>query len=368
MTVKKQILKVEREMLKFSCIIVNRDLCIEDVYQDEIGLFSIGTEKLKGKLIENVIHKEYIDLFSKIEIEKSGEAPVIYEVINEPDVEFEVEVLPFNHKLMIFIKSKSHEDREKLITLIHEKKKLEEKFLELSQAKEDADRTNQEKADLLLLLGHEFRNSLNSINGFIHILMSNSEDPLTLKQQTRLSKIGNASRQLEMIMNDAIDFVRLDQVKLRAKTEKIDVFGLIEDCIQSQSLDASVKDIKMIHQKGQSNLSILSDSKRLTQVLMNVLSNAVKYTNEGGCIHVNCYKYENRLVIEINDSGVGIHENDLAFIFSPYYRSSLTDSMSSGLGIGLSLVKQILTELGGSIRVRSEMKVGSRFIIELPME
>jgi signal transduction histidine kinase len=366
MTVKKQIVKVERELLKFSYIIVNKDLYIEDVYQDEIGLFPIGISNLKGKPIEKVINKDYVDLVSKIGIEKSEESPVLYELLNELDVEYEVEVLPFGHNIMIFIKSKTN-DKDKLVALTKKNKKLEAKYHELLLAKEHADRANREKTDLLLLLGHEFRNPLNSINGFLHLLMSNSEEPLTMDQQNRLSKIGNASKQLEMIMNDAIDFVRLDQVKLRVKTENIDVYGLIEDCIQAQSLDATAKNIKVIHQKGESNLSILSDSNRLTQVLMNVLSNAVKYTNEGGFIHVNSYKYAHRLLIEINDSGVGIHDNDLAFIFSPYYRSSSTDSMSTGLGIGLSLVKQILTELGGSIHVTSEVKVGSRFIIELPI-
>lgn len=367
MTVNKQIVKVEREMLKFSYIVVNQDLCIEDVFQDEIGLFPVDTKNLKGERIEKVINKDYIDLVSKMEFEKKEEFPILYELLNELDVEYEIEFLPFGRNIMIFIKSKAKDDKEKLISLIKKNEKLEVKYQELLRAKEHADRANREKTDLLLLLGHEFRNPLNSINGFIHILMSNSEEPLTKNQQNRVSKIANASKQLEMIMNDAIDFLRLDQVKLRVKTENIDVYDLIEDCIQAQSLDAASKNIKVILQKKDSKLTILSDSNRLTQVLMNVLSNAVKYTNEGGYIHINSYKYSNRLLIEINDSGVGIHDNDLAFIFSPYYRSSSTDSMSSGQGIGLSLVKQILTELGGSIHVTSEVKVGSRFIIELPI-
>ncbi len=365
MTANKQIVKVDREMLKFSYIVVNQDLYIEDVYRDEIGLFPVGTNNLKGQRIEKVINKDYVDLVSKIEIEKRREFPSLYKLLNELDVEYEVEFLPFGHNIMIFIKSKAKDDKERLISLTKKNEKLEAEYQELLREKEHADRANREKTDLLFLLGHEFRNPLNSINGFIHILTSNYEEPLTKNQQNRVSKIANASKQLEMIMNDAIDFLRLDQVKLRVKMKNIDVYDLIEDCIQAQSLDAASKNIKVILQKKDSNLTILSDSNRLTQVLMNVLS--VKYTNDGGYIHINSYKYSNRLLIEINDSGVGIHDNDLAFIFSPYYRSSSTDSMSSGQGIGLSLVKQILTELGGSIHVTSEVKVGSRFIIELPI-
>lgn len=362
MTAMKQIVEIEQQFLRVTYMMLNQDLCIQEVYLDQIGLFHSSNIVLQGRHIETVINKEYLELVSIIEVERSEKTPSLYKLSTELNDEYEVEILPFGKNIIVFFKCRINEN------IINETdKELESKYNKLSSAKELADRANREKTDLLLLLGHEVRTPLNSINGFLQLLMSNSEQLFTKDQQNRLLKIRNASKQIEEIMNDALDFVRLNQIKMRVKTENIDIYGLIEDCIQAQSLESSVKNIKVIHQKGDTKVSILSDSNRLTQVLMNILSNAVKYTNEGGYIHISSIKYEQKLLIEIIDSGVGIQEKELAFIFSPYYRSSSSDSMSTGIGIGLSLVKHILTELGGTIHVTSELGVGSRFIIELPI-
>lgn len=363
----KQIVDTELQSINSTYIVLNQDFCIKEVYQDNLGIFSSKNELL-GEPVKKVIKKEYLELVIKIENAKKNKKLSFLKVITKQNNEYEVEILPFENFLLVLIKEKLINTNFMINNLNDKNQELETKYHQVLVGLKDSDLANTEKTDLLLLLCHEFRTPLNIINGYLQILLSNSQQSLTKDQQKYLSKITNASKQLEMIMNDALDFVKVNKGKLRVKTEYIDINDLIEDCIQAQSIEACAKNIKITHQNEESNVLIYSDKKRLTQVLMNILSNAVKYTNEGGYIQINSLRNEQRLLIEVIDTGVGIQAKELAYIFSPYYRSSSTDSMSTGFGIGLFLVKQVLTELGGLVHVSSELGVGSRFIIELPIE
>lgn len=368
MVAMKQILEIETQLVRSTYIVLNIDLYIQEIYQDNIGLFSYGSGNLVGKKLNHVIGEKFLELAFKIEAVRSRKIPSLYKVITEQNDEYEVEILPFERYLLLLVKDRLTETNLMINKIYDKNKELEIKYNEVFEKLELSYISNREKTDLLLLLCHEFRTPLNIINGYLQLLLPNSEKTLSKEQQNHLSKINKASKQLEMIVSDALDFVKLKKNKLSIDIEYIDINNLIGDCIQAQSLEASEKNIEITHKDEETNVLIYSDKKRLTQVLMNILSNAVKYTNEGGYIQINSIRNEQRLLIEIIDTGVGIQAKELAYIFSPYYRSSSTDSMSSGFGIGLSLVKQVLTELGGLVHVSSEVGIGSRFIIELPTE
>ena len=242
---------------------------------------------------------------------------------------------------------------------ITEKKQTETAIL---KSKEEAEEANHAKSEFLSIMSHELRTPLNAILGFTQLL--NYEKTLSNEQQSHLNEINNAGNLLLELVNQILDLSRIEKGHVQLSIEKIDLCSMFEKC-HSMVSPLALKNNITLNIETQIDGYVIADYTRLKQVMLNLLSNAIKYNNENGSITTNVSLKESSVRISIIDTGTGIADEFLSEIFQPFNRLS-NDSTIEGTGIGLSISKQLIEMMGGSIGVSSKINDGSIFWIELP--
>ena len=242
---------------------------------------------------------------------------------------------------------------------ITEKKQTETAIL---KSKEEAEEANHAKSEFLSIMSHELRTPLNAILGFTQLL--NYEKTLSNEQQSHLNEINNAGNLLLELVNQILDLSRIEKGHVQLSIEKIDLCSMFEKC-RSMVSPLALKNNITLNIETQIDGHVTADYTRLKQVMLNLLSNAIKYNNENGSITTNVSLKGSNVRISIMDTGTGIADEFLSEIFQPFNRLS-NDSTIEGTGIGLSISKQLIEMMGGSIGVSSKINDGSIFWIELP--
>lgn len=242
---------------------------------------------------------------------------------------------------------------------VTEKKQTE---IAILKSKEEAEKANHAKSDFLSNMSHELRTPLNAILGFTQLL--NHEKTFSNEQQSHLSEINNAGNLLLELVNQILDLSRIEKGHIQLSIEEINLSNMFEKCHSMISPLALNENISL-NIKTQIDGYVTADYTRLKQVMLNLLSNAIKYNNENGSITLNVSQKGSNVRISIIDTGVGIAEEFLNEIFHPFNRLS-ADTSIEGTGIGLSISKQLIEMMDGSIGVSSKVNDGSNFWIELP--
>lgn len=236
----------------------------------------------------------------------------------------------------------------------------------LVRAKRRADQANRAKSEFLSNMSHELRTPLNAIQGFGQLLESDSN--LNEDQQDNVNEILSASEHLLALINEVLDLARIESGKLELSLENVPISSVIHEALtlikhsaEKRGLTITVGNIEHFH--------VTADWTRFKQALLNLLSNAVKYNRENGNISVEArYFQESWIDIRVTDSGNGIPESQLTDLFQPFNRLGAELGHIEGTGIGLSLTKQLVELMGGSIGVTSVTGKGSTFWIRLPAE
>lgn len=239
---------------------------------------------------------------------------------------------------------------------------------ELEREKVKAENALKVRTSFLANMSHELRTPLNSIIGFTVRLIKTSEKE-EYKHLEVLKTIQRNGAHLLSMINDILDLSKIEEDKLELSVSKFDLSTLLKDVIEQITVSAEEKNLSIIVQA--QSLEIESDPTRLTQVLLNLLSNSVKYTERGTitcALEVDQSAKSVDIIIE--DTGIGIKDEDLDRLFTRFeqFASDRTSKIGFGTGLGLAIVDNVTRLLGGESTATSEYGVGSRFIITLPLE
>jgi two-component system, sensor histidine kinase and response regulator len=252
--------------------------------------------------------------------------------------------------------------------------RVNERTRELRDAVIVAQTANQSKTDFLALLSHELRTPLTSILGLSSTLLRLPLLNLTDRQQNYLQIIHNSGEHLSELIDDILDFYKLEVGKTFLKVSEFSLTKLLEqvlDIIKSKAehrkIDLELQIIKNVDtQINSRELRFRGDTKRVRQILLNILTNAIKFTPEGGTIVVRAWMEDGYAVFEVEDSGIGIEEDQIPRLFKKFQQLDGTfDRDYGGMGLGLAITQQLVELHGGSIDVDSIVGSGSTFTVRL---
>jgi PAS domain S-box-containing protein len=239
---------------------------------------------------------------------------------------------------------------------------------QLELEKEHALSADRMKSAFLATMSHELRTPLNSIIGFTGILMQERPGPLNAEQKKQLGMAQNSARHLLSLINDVLDISKIEADQLKVRYEEFNLPEIIFDVVESSNPQAQKKNLQINVCIAPDVNNIKSDKLRVHQILLNLVNNAVKFT-ESGTVKIDAFLKNQSVLVNVTDTGIGIEKNKIDLLFKPFSQvdTGLTRK-HEGTGLGLSICKKLLTLLNGTIEVESEYGVGSTFSISLPIK
>ncbi|NOQ17102.1 MAG: PAS domain S-box protein, partial [Methyloprofundus sp.] len=234
-------------------------------------------------------------------------------------------------------------------------------------AKEAADKANMAKSQFLSSMSHELRTPLNSIIGFSQLMELDDSEPLSESQLDSVLQINNAGNHLLKLINEILDLSSIESGQITLINEDFDLVNVCADVLSIIKTLSTKKGVSITTDCESNKYWVNADYMRSKQVFLNILSNAIKYNHEQGSIHVGVTQQGQFVLINFTDTGVGIKEEALLELFKPFNRLGYESSAIEGTGIGLSLTKRLVEQMGGEIGVNSEFGEGSTFWVKLPV-
>ncbi|WGV27596.1 ATP-binding response regulator [Halotia branconii] len=225
------------------------------------------------------------------------------------------------------------------------------------------------KSQFLATMSHELRTPMNAIIGFSQILLRPKFAQLTHKQADMVERILNNGKHLLVLLNEVLDFSKLEAGRLELKPELFDLLKVVNSTVTEMRSLAEAKNLSLIVQTDLQNSVLYNDSVRVRQILVNLLSNAIKFT-ESGNIWIEVRELPaNRVAIAVRDTGIGIAPKDFKHIFEAFRQvdQSITRKYP-GTGLGLAIIDSLVRMMGGQIFLESQLGVGSMFKIEIPRQ
>ncbi len=245
---------------------------------------------------------------------------------------------------------------------------LQEKGQELDNRNQELQRNNQLKNQFLANTSHEIRTPLSSIIGFTHLLLAQGYDPNKQRHHEYLNIIQSSGKHLLALINDILDLSKIEANQLEVNWEKIDVAQLCGNVLALVKEKAANKGLQMRLEIDPNATSIVADPLRLKQILLNLLFNAIKFT-ETGAVGLEVKSQEEYMYFTVWDTGIGISEENQSELFQPYFQILNTDvKTQDGTGLGLTVTRKLVQIHGGWVEVKSEVDKGSHFTIVLPLK
>ncbi len=243
-------------------------------------------------------------------------------------------------------------------------RRVVERTQQLEQAKALAERASEAKTEFLSRMSHELRTPLNAILGFAQVLELGS---LGDDDAQSVREIARAGQHLAVLIDDVLDLSTVEAGRVRLDLHDTMLAPLVEACVTLMRPAAQAAGLSLSGGPIRAGTSVRADPRRLQQVLLNLLSNAVKYTPPGGRVSVQVPEGDAATVaIDVADTGVGVPADQVDRLFMPFERLAVHEGRVAGTGIGLSVSKQLVELMHGSIEVRSEPGCGSTFRVRLP--
>jgi signal transduction histidine kinase len=247
---------------------------------------------------------------------------------------------------------------------------LENQADELLLAKEIAEQANTAKSKFLSSMSHELRTPMNAVLGFSHLLQTDKKNPLTAEQLESVNFINQSGSHLLNLINDMLDLSRIEAGSLDLNMEHIDINILLGQVCHLNKSQVDQHCLKMNHITAeQHGLIIQADRQKLTQVLLNLISNAIKYNSKNGVIDISAHKSEEgKARISVSDTGDGVDDERLSQLFKPFVRLGKENTSIQGTGIGLTISKELVGMMAGDIGVFRNPDKGMTFWVEFAQE
>jgi PAS domain S-box-containing protein len=241
--------------------------------------------------------------------------------------------------------------------------------IETKAAQERAEAANQAKSRFLANMSHELRTPLNAVIGFTDLMRQGMFGPLGSERYVEYATLIYDSGQLLLdLISDLLDMAKIEAGKLELNFERVDLTGTIEDCVRLLADRADGCGLEVVVDTPANPISLTADRRAVKQVLLNLLTNAVKFTPSGGRIDVAARVEEDRAVISVRDTGIGIAAHELPRLGQPFEQVA-TDPMhaKSGTGLGLALVRALVEKHGGRMHIESEEGIGTEVRVDFPL-
>jgi signal transduction histidine kinase len=297
---------------------------------------------------------------------KKLEGPGLYQLreklARQPDVEEILATLRQQEEMIEQLNRELTLTNEGVVALYRE---IDEKNIELA-------RVSHLKSAFLANMSHELRTPLNSILALSQILLDRLDGDLAPEQEKQVAMVQKSGEHLLQLINDILDFSRIEAGKVRIDKRWISPEKIIQEVVKTIEPLAKKKELALVVSP-RNGLPLFSDEARIRQVLLNLLSNAVKFTHAGKItVSLSTLKNEagtEEAVFSVKDTGIGISQKELAYIFEPFHQvDSSASRKHGGTGLGLSICKQLVELMGGRIWANSTLRKGSTFTFALPLK
>ncbi len=237
---------------------------------------------------------------------------------------------------------------------------------ELEQRVTQASAESRAKSAFLATMSHELRTPLNAVIGFSAVLLDGLAGPLSDEQRTQVGLISESARHLFEIVEDILDMAKLEAGRLVIAAERFEIEPVVRAELRQFEPQAAAKSLRL-EAHCEPGLEMQADARRVAQVLRNLLSNALKFTDAGSVTIRTTRAPGGMAVVEVRDTGIGIAKRELPLLFNPYQRAEdPLVARRSGTGLGLSISRGLVEAMDGQIGVQSEQDKGSRFWFTLP--
>jgi len=237
------------------------------------------------------------------------------------------------------------------------------------EARELADAANQAKADFMAVMSHELRTPLNAIGGYAELLELGVRGPMTPQQLEDLQRIQRAQRHLAGLIEQVLNYARIEAGRIRCELADVDVYEGILTAEVLVGTQARAKGLTLDWKACSRGLVARADRAWLHQILVNLLGNAIKFTDSGGQLTIECEAHPDRVEVHVRDTGIGVPADKLEVIFEPFVQAGrrLNDAQPyEGVGLGLAISRDLARRMGGDVRVDSREGEGSTFTLTVP--
>jgi signal transduction histidine kinase len=222
------------------------------------------------------------------------------------------------------------------------------------------------KDEFVFIAAHELRAPVTVIRGYLSMALGGDFGQLSAELESVLRKVNNVNEQLVQLVNDLLTMAQAEAGRTTIHLDKVDLVKVTEQIVDTLKAWAQTAQIKLIYEKPPHSLEVMADENKLTEILNNFGSNAIKYNRPEGTVTIRHEERGDEIVTMIQDNGFGLSQEELPHLFEKFYRAKNDDTKKiQGTGLGLFIVKQLIEKMGGKVWVESERGKGSTFSFSL---
>ena len=254
--------------------------------------------------------------------------------------------------------------------LTQSRREIEQANRELQEANDKLKHVDEMKSRFISTIAHEVRTPLNAITGLVSLLSRNKSEPLSPRQRETVERLEKSITMLIQLVNDLLDLSRLQARRMQIRVQEFDVTELVDSIYTGLKQTASDKGVIFKSEVQPDMPHITSDPTKVTQVITNLASNAIKFTPSGGTVTIKVLAdLKEMWRVEVSDTGIGIAEEEVPLIFEEFRQVNISNpNHTGGTGLGLPISKRLVELLGGRIKVISAVSAGSSFSVTWPVD